>query len=167
MAFIHIKTGILLPPNFDKNDPSTELAGWNDLGKKFSTLRQRQLESKLISENHFMLSNKWFPAAHLDMYVASPNNIKLYVFGNLDQTHKYAWINDYRGEIKKGSDAYFITSNTSFHDPTLSVYSSFEQVLPPDTIVLKRFSKPLRTHYIYILKNYNGTSFFEKAPTLK
>lgn len=167
ISFIHIKTGFFLPEGQMKNDPSSELAGWKDLNKSFSQIRKLHLESEIINENHFMLSNKWFPAAHIDMYLASPNNLKLYVYGDLEQTHKFAWINDYRGDIKKGCDAYFITSNTSFRDPNESLSNYFQQILPPDTVVLTRFSKPYRTHYIYILKNYNGNNFFEKAPHIK
>ena len=165
LAFLHIKTGILLPENQFKNDPSSELTGWNNLGDEFAKLRNQHLEKGLISENHIILSNKWFPAAHLDMYVASPNNLKLYVFGNIEQTHKFSWINEYRGKIEKESDAYFITSNNSFHDPHNSLAAFFSEISIPDTIVLKRMNKPYRLHFLYTLKKYNGNDFFEKKPT--
>lgn len=164
LAFIHIKTGFLVPQSQSKNDPSSELTGWNKLGDEFSKLRKQHIEKGLVSESHVMISNKWFPAAHLDKYVATPNNIKLYVFGNIDQTHKFAWINEYRGNIEKGEDAYFITSNHSFRDPNQSLISYFSEISAPDTIVLKRMNKPYRTHYVYILREYNGIDFYEKAP---
>jgi len=63
-----------------------------------------------------ILSYRWFPAAHIDYYLANPNNMEVLCIGSLDQIHKYAWINGIRGGIRIGQDAWFITTSRDYAD---------------------------------------------------
>ena len=54
-------------------------------GLNFSSfLRKKGLKKKIINKVK-IISNKWFPAAHLDFYVAHPLKIDLLVYGTLDE----------------------------------------------------------------------------------
>ena len=54
-----------------------------------------------MQPNAIIISNKWFPAAHLDYYVAHPFNMRLYAFGPIFDIHNFAWLNKQNDTIKK------------------------------------------------------------------
>ena len=61
-----------------------------------------------------IISFRWFPAANLDYYVASPLGIKLTTMGKLSDIHEFYWINKVRGELKKDESAYFLCTSRDF-----------------------------------------------------
>ncbi len=143
------------------NDPTSDITGWEQLGKQFTDLRTKQINGKVISEKHIMLANRWFPAAHLDYYIAEPNKIPLIVSGTIDWSHKYIWINKMRGGIKLNTDAYYFTTDTIRYSAKSFYDDYFEKILDPEVISITRNNKLYVNYFVYILKNYNGKKLYD------
>ena len=103
-----------------------------------------------------VVSFKWFPAAHTDFYVAQPLNKKLFVMGEMNDIHKYAWINNYRGGLQKGNDYYHIAVSNVYKNPNELFGKYFEKIEPIDTLEINRGGRIMRYAFFYRLKNYQG-----------
>jgi len=161
VGIIQVRTGVLtglLGIKENQNEPgandfSLDLFGWKQLHEKFNPMFKHDMESGLMRSKPVMLSWRWFPAANLDHYVATPLGIKLYAEGELERIHKYKWINLERGTIPEGSDAYFICSSREFADPVPYFSQKYKTLFPPDTIAIVRGGKRVMEFYIYRLKD--------------
>ena len=70
--------------------------GWKQSREKFAEFLVKEGISGNDHQHLAIISNNWFPAAHLDYYIAHPLNIKLIALGNIERIHKYYWINKTR-----------------------------------------------------------------------
>ncbi|MGC4020780.1 MAG: glycosyltransferase family 39 protein [Cyclobacteriaceae bacterium] len=142
--------------NFGEDDFTQDLYGWDQVNSAFEKISQREEQNGLMQKRSDIISYKWFPGAHIDFYVAQPNNRKLFMLGEMNDIHKYAWINNYRGGLQKGKDYYLIQVSNVFknNDP---FQNYFEKIEPMDTVQIKRADKVMRYAFFYRLKNYNGT----------
>jgi Dolichyl-phosphate-mannose-protein mannosyltransferase len=135
------------PTKVGEDDITLDMYGWKQAGIKFEEfLRKEGIED----EDHNrvkILSNKWFPAAHLDFYVAYPLNIDLLVSGDLGDAHKYYWINRTR-RINPGDRIFYITTSQSFVSPE-KLPDKFREIIPRDTIAIKRHGRRVENIFIY------------------
>ncbi len=99
-----------------------------------------------------IISNKWFPAAHLDYYLANPYGFNLLTIGDLNKVHKYAWMNRERPEIRPGSDAYFITSSRNFTSPAY-LFEYYKHIETPEIIRIFKGAKHVENFFVYRLRN--------------
>ncbi len=139
-----------------KKDITLDMYGWRQLGEKFSETYNRDLHQGLSDSSFVIISHRWFPAANLDYYVARPLDINVMAIGNLDRIHKYAWINEYRGGMKRGANAYFITRSHDYKDPHHHWDQYFEEIIPADTIKIYRGGRLVEYAFIYRLNNFSG-----------
>ncbi len=102
------------------NDVTLDMNGWKQFSAKFDSLYQSDKHNGLMKTHSFMISDYWFPAAHLDYYVARPAGIPFVAIGGLNGIHHYAWLNTNRPFLRKGDDAYFIYP-TNYYGPPDSV----------------------------------------------
>jgi hypothetical protein len=121
--------------------------GWKQAGIKFQQVLKKEGIKEEDHKKVKIISNKWFPAAHLDFYIAHPLNIDLLVSGNLGEAHKYHWINQTR-KINKGDIIYYITSSQQFNDPE-ELIDKFTKIIPVDTIRIIRNRKTVKNLFIY------------------
>lgn len=142
--------------NFGKNDFTQDMYGWEQIGKEFKYIAEREELDHRMIEGSDLISFKWFPAAHEDFYVAQPSGREVFVIGELSDIHKYAWINSSRGGLKKGNDYYHIAVSNYYLDPNLLFGNYFETIEPMDTIEIKRSDRVMRYAFLYRLKKYNG-----------
>lgn len=157
-GFLHIQTGIIPfpreenPRRLGKSDPTLDLYGWRQLGRAFETMASADTSSGLMKPNAPIFSHRWFPAAHLDYYVAWPTGRFVYAFGPLERIHKYLWIDHSLGIPPDSSDAYFITSSRDFYDPRPLYGGAFQTILPPDSIAITRSGDTVMYQYVYRMK---------------
>lgn len=161
LMLIMLQLAINIIPLGYQDDPTSDITGWEKLGSDFSELRKKHLQEGKISKDHVMLSYRWFPAAHYDYYLAEPNQVNLIVTGDIDEAHKYLWINKKRGGIPVGSDAYYITPEPENNSAQIMYGTYFDSISPPDPIVIHRNNKPFVTFYLYILHNYKNNNAFQ------
>lgn len=158
LAPIQINSGLIYTSleesnaqNVGRNDFTLDMYGWKQAGLKI----EQFLKKEGIKDEDYnkvkIISNKWFPAAHIDFYIAHPLNIDLLVSGDLVDAHKYYWINKTR-RINSGDKVYYITSSQQFCDPETLIWK-FDHIIPKDTIEIKRNNKTVKNLFIYELKH--------------
>ena len=161
LGYTQIKYGIIrfdnpeqvAPQELGKSDPSLDIYGWSQIGSKFKEIFKRDIKKGDFDQFPVLISQRWFPAANLDYYVASPLDMKLLTIGSIESIHKYYWINRQRGGFKLGMDAYFITTSHDFYDPTIGLKTYFASIDPPDTIRIKRGNKYVMNAFVYRMKD--------------
>jgi 4-amino-4-deoxy-L-arabinose transferase-like glycosyltransferase len=138
------------PRKTGSNDLTLEMYGWKQARIKFQDLLERKgIEAKDRAKVK-IISNKWFPAAHLDFYIAHPLNIDLLVPGSLEQSHKYFWINKTRS-INDTDIIFFITTSMQFFDPE-KIIAGDGKIVSCDTIPIQRNGRTAKNVFIYYIK---------------
>lgn len=143
--------------HWGEDDFTQDLFGWDQVEKSFNAIAAREEQAGRMPEKAGIISTKWFPGAHLDFYVAQPEDRKLFLIGPADDLHKYCWVNEARGGLEKGKDYYHIAVSNLYQDPQTMLGSYFEKIEPLDTVDIKRAGEVMRFAFIYRLKKYNGT----------
>jgi hypothetical protein len=142
--------------NFGEDDFTQDLYGWNQVGESFKIIAEREEKAGSMPTGSGIVSYKWFPGAHIDFYAARPSARDLFLIGEMIDIHKYAWINLYRGGLKKGKDYYHIAVSNVYQNPHELFDNYFEMIEPIDTVQIKRDNRIMRYAFFYRLKNYNG-----------
>ncbi len=109
---------------YGKGDPTLDLYGWRETGKKIDSLYQSDRKSGLIRKESPIVINKWFPAAHLDFYVAALTKQNTYGLGDIFDLHQYYWSNTCKPQLTPGEDAYFIIPSNLFDQTDLDTMKS-------------------------------------------
>lgn len=133
-------------------DITLDLYGWKQLHDGFATIYSQDTASGYMQKGAIILSQRWFPAANLDYYVARPMGIKLLTLAGLERTHKYAWITQYRGGFEPGMDAYYFSSSYDNSDPNTLYKDYFIRIEKPDTIPVYRNNRLVMYHYVWRLQ---------------
>lgn len=148
------------PVNFGSHDkanygeycPTLDLSGWNDFSKTFSIQVKEDEEKKMMKIHSPILINKWFPGGHLEFYTTRASGLPIIAIGNLEDVHKFAWINKVRQPLRLGDDAYTIVpSNLPLN--VAEVYGwYFTTIEKPIVINQTRSGGVVRYFYVYRLK---------------
>ena len=137
-----------------EGDFTLDMYGWKDLKTQFKKIAKSDIHSGAMKRDAFIICNKWFPASHIDYYVAMPLQKELVAIGDTNDIHQYAWINNERSKLKAGDDAYCIVPSNNYFNPQELYAGFFATILPPQIIEQKRKGKICRYFYIWRLKNY-------------
>jgi len=149
------------------DDVSLDLVGWKQLGEKFQALAAWDEDHFLIDKDAPLITFRWFPAANFDYYLARKENRPVYALGSLDRIHKYYWINQQRGNLKKGSDAWYVALSDDYEDPIANYGPLFEMILPPDTLYILRAKDTVRKAFVFRLIDLKEDLVFSPTPTVK
>lgn len=140
-------------PDFGKHDVTLDMSGWRAFGKDFGMLYKDD-NNPAKDSPRFIFSNYWFPAAHLDFYVARPLGLHLKAVGDINAIHHFAWLNKKLPELKPGEDAYYIGISNFYEPVPEAITKQFSKVAEPISIPQTRNGKPARYFYVYRLKGY-------------
>jgi 4-amino-4-deoxy-L-arabinose transferase-like glycosyltransferase len=135
-------------------DFTLDMYGWNNLKKEVGQILKQDVQTGTMSKNAVIISNQWFPAAHIDYYIAMPLQKDVIAIGNTGDIHQYAWINNKRKILQAGDDAYCIVPSNNYVDVKAMYAAYFATILNAEIVEQKRNSKPCRYFYIWRLKNY-------------
>jgi 4-amino-4-deoxy-L-arabinose transferase-like glycosyltransferase len=129
-----------------RGDFTLDMYGWSTEGPVIAGyLKRKELSRYRIA------SPQWFPAAHIDEYIARAAGTSVYGLGPLFDIHQYHWINDKRGEPKLKDTLLYIEVSNLPRRPeqvTGSRFSSFQL----DTVFTQnRNGRPARNFFIYRL----------------
>ena len=130
-------------------DITLDMYGWRQLHDGFAPVYQQDTASGHMRKDAVILSQRWFPAANLDYYVARPLGISLLTLAELERTHKYAWITQFRGGFYPGMDAYYFSSSYDFSDPNGQYREYFTRIEQPETIPVYRNNRLVMYHYVW------------------
>lgn len=133
-----------------KGDITLDMYGWKQMKDSVAIIKHEL--DKTVDING-MVALKWFPAANMDYYIATPLQLDLYAVGEIDQIHKYYWINQYRGGLKTGADYLFIDQSYNYYEPEL-LNPYFEKITPIDTFPIQRNGRTAEYIFVFLLENY-------------
>lgn len=169
-AVLQINYGVVPLKRLGMDDPTTQLQGWRQLGEQFGEVNKKYVQLKIMPEDAPILTFRWFPAANLDYYVASQMPKKVYSLGTLERIHKYYWIDKARGDLQKGSDAWYIAFSFEFKDPHDRYGLLYDSIVPCDTLKIYRAGNLAWEAYVFRLYGLkrkinfrNITEFFEPS----
>ena len=119
--------------NIGKGDLTLDMYGWEEAGQKFDSLYRSDVANKIMPYGAPIIITNWFPAAHIDYYIAARTGQETLGMGSVLALHQYYWTNAYKKQLKKGDNAYFIVSSNLFN------YKTFDMV----TDRFMRYEMPL------------------------
>ena len=156
IVFINFYPGTI--GNTDKNklgenDFTLDMYGWGAFGKSFDDWYNEEVEHKNLQQGIRIVDNKWFPAAHIDYYVASPIDTYVIGMGEINDLHHYAWLNNYRGNLVKGDNALCIVPSNYPIDVNSYYLKYFSSIKPLSTFAQYRGGKICRYFRVYLLQN--------------
>jgi hypothetical protein len=156
IKFLPVQIGNKEERILGKGDVTLDMSGWEQFSTKFDSLHKADITTGVMKENTFIISDYWFPAAHLDYYLARPLNMHLMAVGKLTDIHHYAWLNLKRPVLKTGSDAYFIYPSNYYGPPRTQLRNYFRRV--DDSVVVRqvRSGVPVRNFIVYRMHDYLG-----------
>ena len=154
LAFAQINYGLIDSPkqhgnieNLGKDDVTLDMYGWDRISNAF----MKESFGK-HPDTRTIIAHKWYNAAHLDYYLARSNNLKLIALGSPLDVHEYLRINQLRGGVEKGEDAWFIALSRSFYDPRKLYSGQIENITPIDTIYITRRTDTVEAAVVFYMK---------------
>jgi len=160
---LQIKYGIFPLKRNGIDDITVQLQGWKQLGKKFRTVAERDINLNKIPADAPILTFRWFPAANIDYYVARRLQKKVYSLGTLSRIHKYYWIDKARGDLLKGTDAYYIALSNDYADPHERYGLLFDSIVAADTLKIFRGRELTWEAYVFRLYGLKKKISFRKV----
>ena len=138
--------------NYGEYCPTLDLTGWNDFSNDFSALSKSDIEKHVMKPNSFIVINKWFPGGHLEFYASRKSGLPIIGIGNLEDLHKFVWLNKERNKLKIGDDAYCIVPSNVPSNPKDLYKEYFSNIEEPIVIGQVRNKGVVRYFYVYRMK---------------
>ncbi|MDD4819916.1 MAG: glycosyltransferase family 39 protein [Flavobacteriales bacterium] len=146
LAVAQIKTGAI---PLGTADPTLDMYGWDTLKEKTDSL----LSSDENKDIKTMVTYRWFPAGHMDYYVARPLGLKMLAAGPLDRIHEYVRIDSARGGARDEKVLYLVDEN-DFMCPEEAFPDMFTTVKEYDKIKIYRMGKIAKQYRVYVLYGF-------------
>ncbi|TYP97001.1 dolichyl-phosphate-mannose-protein mannosyltransferase [Tenacibaculum adriaticum] len=127
-----------------RKDVFMDMYGWQQTSEKVTKVLK---EKNLI--NLPIVSNRWYPAAHIDYYIARPNNMKVYGVGSLKDTHKYYWVNQEHPPLQK--KVLYITDSRNYKNPQKLYGEEYNTIDYIETIPIERNREIVKYVFVYRL----------------
>jgi hypothetical protein len=132
--------------NLGEYNPINDVTGWKPFKASFEQLVNEDIQLGKMRFDAPILTHKWFPGGHILFYIANPLQKELIGVGDLEDLHKFAWLNTRLKGLRIGMDAYCIEPS-NLPDHTVARYSPYfekielAQVVPINTrgVVLRYF----------------------------
>lgn len=156
IRWLPIQLGSKDEQHLGKGDLLLDMSGWKQFGQDFNGLYKQDMAAGTMKEGAVIITDYWFPAAHLDYYVAHDAGINLIAVGAYGNIHHYAWLNGYRPALVTGQDAYYVAVSNYFDPPPLAIVNAFREISPPVVFNQVRQGVIVRHFFVYRLKNYLG-----------
>jgi hypothetical protein len=158
IQFLPFRMGSTQDKWLGDGDITLDMTGWKPFAVHFDSLYQNDMNSGRMNPDATIISNYWFPAAHLDHYCGIPYHHNLLVMGSLKNIHHFAWLNQRRPHLLKGSDAYFIYTTNYYRPPDATIKNDFTRVEDSLLIPQYRGGKKVRNFVIYRMHDFRGDS---------
>ncbi len=139
---------------YGDGDFTLDMYGWRQFSNEFQAWFKEQQASGELSRDIKIVSNKWFPAAHLDYYVGDPLHVPVIGVGDLEDLHQFYWLNKGRPQLEKGEDALCILPSNYQVMEEENYPSYFESYRQLKVFENRRGGEVARYFYVYLLKNY-------------
>ncbi len=135
-AFINLFPGTLgkqEPARRGYGDFTLDMHGWRSFAPVFDSIYRSTHPDGRVSGT-VIVADEWFPAAHIDYYLARPLGLRMLVTGPIEKTHQYQWLNRQRGPYPARVEVYLVSpSNSPVHPENIS-WLQPAQLLHTDTL---------------------------------
>jgi hypothetical protein len=136
-------------------DFTLDLSGWKSFDKAFKNWLSHDANGAYYS--HLKIaSNKWFPASHLEYYVARPLHTTVVGVGYLNDLHNYPWLNHAGNDLQKGEDALIIIPSNYYTDAEKTFGTSFDSIKKVQTFIAKRNGKTTRYFQVFLASGFRA-----------
>lgn len=139
---------------FGDNDFTLDLHGWKKLSRDFEPWLKEQERTGRIPRDLPLVSYRWFPAAHVEYYVATPLKKPMVGVGTVMDLHQYYWLNDTRPALKKGESALCIIPSNYQVIMEASYYRHFTSAQLVNVFYSYRGGRMARYFTVYLLEDY-------------
>jgi hypothetical protein len=136
-------------------DGSLDYYGWEEAGKAFAALHQRETALGLMPADAPLVGYKWW-GAHVEYYFARPAGVSLIGLGTTENLHHYLWMNDRRQQSVDLTKAYCIVPSDEYYDTHRMYMRYYQKVEPVSTITTYRSGKPAHHFYVCRLLGWKG-----------
>jgi hypothetical protein len=164
IRYLPFRIGSTGEKNLGKGDITLDMIGWHSFAVRMDSLYQADFATGRMKENATIISDYWFPAGHLDHYYGIPFHRNLLALGPVNDIHHFAWLNQRRPGLKKGSDAYFIYPSNYYGPPKVSLRNDFVQIEDSVCIPQFRSGNPVRYFVVYRMHGFKGDSLALAVP---
>ncbi len=135
-----------------EGDFTLDMYGWKAFSRSFDRIYAGNLDSTHQSNKTVILSYKWFPAAHIDHYVAEPLGLPVFVYGNIEDIHQYKWINEQIIGLNDSLNIYVIAPSNYYHDVNQFPFLKNKKATTVYKISQFRNGKESRSFMVYYYK---------------
>ena len=136
-------------------DFTLDIYGWKQAGQKIDSVHKDDIAQHIMPADAPIIVNKWFPAAHIDFYIASLTRQQTYALGNLFDLHQYHWLNQYKKPLKQGDPAYFIIPSNLYKQEDIDqLKKNFTSISPPTVVPIFRSGAICKEYFIFRLKGF-------------
>lgn len=141
--------------NVGRDDLTLDMYGWKEAGEKFDSLYRNDLSKNMMLPDAPIIVTNWFPAAHIDYYIAYKTKQQTFAIGNVLNLHQYYWMNEYKKQLQPGDNAYFIVPSNLFNYKTFDVViNSFKHYELALVVSQFRSGVICKELYIFRIKGY-------------
>ncbi len=148
-------------------DITLDMNGWKKFAVDFDTLYQSDIRTGRMKAGAAIISDYWFPAGHLDHYIAIPAHLNLITVGPLNNIHHFAWLNERRPRLPLGSDAYFVYPTNSYGPPSMNLRNEFKYVDDSLLVAQWRSGHMVRHFVIFRMHDFRGKDSDYLIPDIK
>lgn len=145
------------PDKLGEGDFTLDMYGWKKFNTDFSVWRGQEESKYHFSADIKFVSNKWFPASHIEYYIARPANTFVVGIGKPEDLHQFAWLNQYRPGLQPKENALCIVPTNYPSDPLKDYAKYFSSVQLLKVFPQYRNNKICRNFKIYLLQGFSGT----------
>ena len=136
---------------YGRNDVTLDMYGWEKVALSIADFLKKEKLTHLP-----IVSDKWFPAAHIDYYIAHTNHMNVYGIGGLNAIHKYYWINKKLPSIDHKKNHLYITDSRNYRHPKKVYSKNYQKFQLLKTFPIKRNHETVKFVFLYKLtKNKN------------
>jgi hypothetical protein len=133
-------------------DFTLDMFGWQKMAVTFDSIYHSTHGKNVAASNTLIVSDKWFPASHIDFYIGMPLGIKTVALGPIEDIHQYHWLNQQRGKMADSTDLYIIIPSNYFTEINTMEIVKNRLPVSTDTIIQNRGGKEARRFYVYYFK---------------
>ena len=139
---------------YGDGDFTLDMYGWKQLAAEFKPWLLEKEKSNVLPAGIKIVSHKWFPAAHIDYYVALPLHRSLVGVGDVTDLHQYYWLNRSRPVLQKGDNAICILPSNNTVNMEETYLRNFKSAELLHTFENRRGGETARYFTVYLLKDY-------------
>lgn len=132
-----------------RNDFTQDTYGWKQFATKFQSISKEYPEVKNFA------TYRWYPASHIDFYVAKPLGLSTKVFGDYISTHEYFFIQNQKTTPDENETYFFIESSNRGYKIQDFITNNYKQEVNfknIDTIAITRRNDTIRYELVYLIE---------------